>query len=113
MPKNSTDCRTPPGVEVGLIDGIIAQCRVIRKIHSDTFPVIEALKDLREDEDVKWVFRKKTMDKYLKNKINKLTNYTDEVTPAQWVSLVEELTLEIDTLEIELNILNDKANNDK
>ena len=48
------------------------------------------------------------MDKNLKNKINKLTNYTDEVTPAQWVSLVEELTLEINDLERDMNLLSDR-----
>lgn len=50
-----TDCRTPEGVAVGLIDGVIAICRTLRTAMPETLEhpaVIEALKDLRDHEDV-------------------------------------------------------------
>lgn len=48
----STDCRTPVGVTVGLIDGIIAMARVIRHADLSSEEVQEALKDIRADEDM-------------------------------------------------------------
>lgn len=51
----STDCRTEEGVEVGLIDGIIAMARCIRRNHVESFAIKEALIDLRSDEDVQWL----------------------------------------------------------
>jgi hypothetical protein len=52
----STDCRSGVGVTVGLIDGIIAMARVLRKSDLSSDEVKEALKDLRSDEDVAFVF---------------------------------------------------------
>jgi len=46
------DCRTPAGVTVGLIDGIIAMARVLRQRDLSAPDVVEALKDIRQDEDV-------------------------------------------------------------
>lgn len=53
--ETSTDCRTNTGVTVGLIDGMIAICRVLR--HSDISDpaVVAALADLRDDEDLAWL----------------------------------------------------------
>lgn len=42
-------------------------------------------------------------DEILKAKVNKMTTYTDQVTPEQWVSLVEELASEINSLESEID----------
>lgn len=49
------DCRTPSGVTVGLIDGLIATCRVLRARDLTDPAVVGALKDLREDEDVRGI----------------------------------------------------------
>jgi hypothetical protein len=52
----SGDCRSLHGITVGLIDGLIATCRVLaaRDLITDR-GVIEALTDLRQDEDVRAV----------------------------------------------------------
>lgn len=47
----STDCRSPVGVTVGLIDGIIAMARVLKTMDQSSPEVQEALRDLRSDED--------------------------------------------------------------
>ncbi|MFL6138841.1 MAG: hypothetical protein ACJ74O_13710 [Frankiaceae bacterium] len=47
----TTDCRTPEGVAVGLIDGVVAVARVLRSAPR-TPAVVEALRDLRADQDV-------------------------------------------------------------
>ncbi len=49
------DCRSDEGVTVGLIDAMISIARVLA--HRDFTPpaVVEALKDLSEDEDVKTI----------------------------------------------------------
>lgn len=49
---SSTDCRTPVGVTVGLIDGIIAMARVLKTMDQSSPEVQEALMDLRADEDI-------------------------------------------------------------
>lgn len=49
------DCRSPEGITVGLIDGIIAVARVLQDQDLSHPAVIEALKDLAEDEDVAWL----------------------------------------------------------
>lgn len=51
----STDCRTPDGVTVGLIDGVIATCRVLRERNLTTPAVLAALSDLWQDEDVRHI----------------------------------------------------------
>ena len=48
-----TDCRSADGVTVGLIDSIIYIARVLRTHNLNTSNVVEALKDLRSDEDVR------------------------------------------------------------
>lgn len=47
------DCRTPDGVTVSLIDGVIATCRVLRERNLATPAVLAALADLRQNEDVR------------------------------------------------------------
>lgn len=47
-----TDCRSPEGVATGLIDGIIAMSRVLRGMSQTNPSVVEALHDLRGDEDL-------------------------------------------------------------
>jgi len=52
MTHTYTDCRSETGITVGLIDGIIAIARVLSKRDHSSPEVIQALKDLRTDEDV-------------------------------------------------------------
>lgn len=54
---SSTDCRSAEGVDVGLIDGIIAIVHVLRTVpFSHVDPAVqEALADLREDDDVRFL----------------------------------------------------------
>ena len=49
------DCRTPVGVTIGLIDGMIAMARVLRTSDLSSTEVQEALKDLRADEDMRFL----------------------------------------------------------
>lgn len=51
MPEIITDCRSEDGITVGLIDAIITLCRILRDREIDSYEVLEALKDLKEDED--------------------------------------------------------------
>jgi len=51
----STDCRTEEGVTVGLIDAVITLARVLRGQNFHTLAIHEALKDMRGDEDVRWL----------------------------------------------------------
>lgn len=66
LPKVSeTDCRSPVGITVGLIDGMIAMARVLRqRSHGDLSApeVQEALKDFTTDEDVRWLMEKSVQD---------------------------------------------------
>lgn len=51
-----TDCRSEEGITVGLIDAIISIARVLAKRDlSQSIAVIEALVDLRCDDDLKIV----------------------------------------------------------
>lgn len=50
------DCRSPEGVTVALIDGIIAAARIIRARDHLAHPAVaEALRDIADDEDVAWL----------------------------------------------------------
>jgi hypothetical protein len=55
MSISKTDCRSPDGITIGLIDGMIAMARVLRKANLGSAEVQEALKDFTTDEDVKWL----------------------------------------------------------
>jgi hypothetical protein len=50
--QTSTDCRTPEGVAVGLVDGILATARVLATADLSSAAVREALADLRADESL-------------------------------------------------------------
>jgi hypothetical protein len=56
------DCRSPAGVTVGLIDGIIAAARVVRSRDLTHPAVIEALRDIADDEDVRSLLDAPTED---------------------------------------------------
>lgn len=49
---NAGDCRSEAGVTVGLIDAIISICRIAAKRDHTDPSVVEALADLRSDEDL-------------------------------------------------------------
>lgn len=49
--QSHTDCRSPAGITVGLIDSIITACRVLRDRDFRDAAVLEALRDLAEDPD--------------------------------------------------------------
>lgn len=51
---STTDCRSDIGVTVGLIDGIIAQLRVLKTRDMSSKDVNEVLLDIKDDEDFKW-----------------------------------------------------------
>lgn len=55
VPADPLDCRSPEGVTVGLIDGIIATARVLRVRDTSHPAVVEALRDVAADEDVAWL----------------------------------------------------------
>lgn len=50
-----TNCREEIGITVGMIDGLIAQIRVLRDRDIDNEEVREVLKDLGDDEDFAWL----------------------------------------------------------
>jgi len=50
-----TNCREEIGITVGMIDGLIAQLRVLRDRDMDSKEVREVLKDLGDDEDFQWL----------------------------------------------------------
>lgn len=52
MSVTLTDCRSPVGVTVGLIDAIISMARVLRDRDLNAPEIQEALKDLQSDNDV-------------------------------------------------------------
>lgn len=51
----STDCRSDEGITVGLIDTIINSCRLLKQRSWSGTAILEALKDMAQDEDVKAV----------------------------------------------------------
>ena len=53
-----TDCREDDGITVGLIDGLIAQVRILRKRDLSSDEVSEVFKDLADDEDFEWLCNK-------------------------------------------------------
>lgn len=55
--EHSTDCRSNEGITVGLVDAIISIARVLARRDLDHPDVIEALKDLAYDEDVKAILQ--------------------------------------------------------
>ena len=53
-----TDCREEIGITVGIIDGLIAQIRVLRDRDLESPEVQEAFMDLADDEDFAWLCSK-------------------------------------------------------
>lgn len=53
-----SDCREEVGITVGLIDGLIAQVRILRDRDLSSNNVQEAFLDLADDEDFKWLCAK-------------------------------------------------------
>ncbi len=54
MPQTETDCRTDVGIAVGIVDALITQCRMLKRLPKEivqSYEVQEALKDLSDDED--------------------------------------------------------------
>lgn len=47
------DCRSEEGITVGLLDAIISIARIVSRRDLSSSNILEALKDLRSDEDVK------------------------------------------------------------
>lgn len=56
---SKSDCREEAGIAIGLIDGIMANLRVLCKHYQDVIKddknVQEALKDLKNDPDLTWL----------------------------------------------------------
>jgi len=53
-----TECKDDEGIVVGLLDGLIATARVLHRNYSSTMSsssVQEALADLADDKDLKWL----------------------------------------------------------
>lgn len=50
-----TDCRDEVGITVSLIDAIIAQCRILKSRDLTPVEVQEAIKDLKNDEDLRHI----------------------------------------------------------
>lgn len=67
------DCRSREGINIGLIDGVIAQCRILREHFAENPPTeneIEALKDINQDEDVRYIanfFKNEDLVNYCKS----------------------------------------------
>ncbi len=58
----TTDCRTPEGTAIGLVDAIISTARVLRRHYAETIIGMPetfqgVLEDLRADEDLQWLFK--------------------------------------------------------
>lgn len=53
--ESVTDCRSKEGITTGLIDGVIAAARVIRDSSISHPAIVEALRDIADDEDVAWL----------------------------------------------------------
>jgi len=51
----NTNCREVDGITVGLLDGIIAQIRILRHRKLSHEEVQEAFLDMADDEDVQWL----------------------------------------------------------
>lgn len=52
MADTHTDCRSRTGVLVGAVDAVITLCRILARDDLSDPAVVEALRDLRADEDV-------------------------------------------------------------
>lgn len=55
MKEQIIDCRSEKGITIGLIDSIISICRILKDRNLNHEEVKEALKDLKSDEDLKFI----------------------------------------------------------
>lgn len=55
MKKKIIDCRSKKGVTIGLVDSLITISRILAKRDLDDYDIIEALRDLRGDEDFNFI----------------------------------------------------------
>lgn len=55
MSTCNSDCRDINGITIGLIDTIINSCRLLRNRDLKDGNIMEALKDLKNDEDFKYL----------------------------------------------------------
>lgn len=60
----STDCRSEDGITVGMIDAMISIARVLRTRNLNNDSVLEALKDIRSDEDIAWILKNQMDENY-------------------------------------------------
>lgn len=58
MTDTATDCRSDVGVTVGLVDSLISISRVLVRRDLTEPAVVEALADLRDDEDLQAILRR-------------------------------------------------------
>ena len=54
----TSDCREEDGITIGLMDGIIAQVRILRDRKLKSKEIKEVFKDLADDEDFEWLCNK-------------------------------------------------------
>lgn len=81
MTISSTDCRSPDGITIGLIDGMIAMARVLRKANLGAAEVQEALKDFTADEDVKWLMEHSVQNWEFSEEVDKDWQFGDPLPP--------------------------------
>lgn len=60
MTEDYMSCKTPDGITVGLIDGMIAIARVLRQRDLTNAGIKEALADLQQDEDIAYILNKES-----------------------------------------------------
>lgn len=52
----TTDCKSPDGITVGIIDAIITLCHLLQSRSIDSQEAKEALRDLLTDDSFKYLF---------------------------------------------------------
>ena len=57
MTDTHTDCRDSIGVTVGILDAIMVLCRLLKGRDLSNLETKEALKDLKNDEDFKFLIK--------------------------------------------------------
>ena len=60
-----TDCRSEIGITVGVIDAIITLCRLLRGRDMSGDEVVQALQDLRHDENFAGLLRRMAGDEVI------------------------------------------------
>ncbi len=60
-----TDCRSEVGITVGIIDAIITLCRLLHGRDTSGDEVVQALQDLRHDEDFAGLLRSMAGDEVI------------------------------------------------